>query len=112
MSDYFGATLVKEKLDVYGKLKGFDLVNTEHRIVGDFKHFKYKGPANCEMSDIIKYVWLMEKLERYTGVKWRKIIVGAGNERIFETFARRNNPWLEDIEIYFITENWQVKRIR
>lgn len=33
-------------------------------------------------------------------------------EKIFEAFARRYNPWLEDIEIYYITPSCQVVRIR
>jgi len=112
MSLELGVPLYKEKIDIYGKPKEFDLVNIGHRIVGDFKHFRYKGSAEAEMSNLAEYVWLMEKLEKYTSVKWRKIIVGAGNENTFERFARRYDPWLEDVEIYFITPRRKVIRIR
>lgn len=112
MSQYIGVPLYKEKLDINGKLKEFDLVNIERRIVGDFKHFRYRGPAMAEMSNIIEYIWVMEKLEKYTGVKWRKLIVGAGNRKTFETFARRYDPWLEDVEIYFIDRKYKVVKLR
>ena len=112
MSLELGVPLHKEKIDIYGKPKEFDLVNVRHRIVGDFKRFSYKGHAEAEMSNLAEYVWLMEKLEKYTGDKWRKIIVGAGNEKTFRNFARRYNPWLEDVEIYFITPRRKVVRIR
>lgn len=78
----------------------------------DFKHFRYTGPAIAEMSNIVEYIWVMEKLEKYTGSKWRKVIVGAGNKKTFQTFARRHNPWLEDVEIYFIEEDRKVTRLR
>ena len=111
MSSYLGIPLYKQRLDIYGKFKEFDLVNVEYRIVGDFKRFKYKGSAMAEMSNLVEYVWLMEKLEKYTNTQWRKIIVGADNSKTFETFARRYNPWLEDLEIYFITHDQKIIKI-
>ena len=88
------------------------MVSIVHKVIGGFKYLQYKGSAEAEMSNLAGYVWLMEKLEKYTGTKWRKVIVGAGNRKIFEAFARRYNPWLEDIEIYYITPSCQVVRIR
>jgi|GEM_PF-1473419 len=112
MSHHLGVPLYKKKLNINGKYKEFDLVNISHRIVGDFKNFKFRGQASAEISNMIEYIWVMEKLEKYTGTKWRKIIVGAGNRKTFETFARRYDPWLEDVEIYFIDKNGQVYKLR
>lgn len=112
MGRYLGVPLYKERLEINGKYKEFDLVNVAYRIVGDFKNFKYKGQAMAEMSNIIEYIWVMEKLEKYTGTKWRKIIVGAGNKKTFETFAKRYDPWLEDVEIYYITKEYKVIKLR
>ena len=112
MSSYLGIPLYKQRLNIFGKFKEFDLVNIEHRVVGDFKRFKYKGPAMAEMSNLVEYIWLMEKLEKYTNTQWRKIIVGAGNRKTFETFARRYNPWLGDLVIYFIMSDREVIRIK
>lgn len=112
MSNFLNVKLYKAKLDINGKLKEFDLVNEENRIVGDFKHFRYTGQAMAELSNIIECIWVMEKLEKYTQSKWRKIIVGAGNKKTFQTLARRYNPWLEDVEIYFIENNLTVVRLR
>ena len=49
---------------------------------------------------------------KYTRTKWRKIIVGAGNRKTFETFARRYDPWLEDVEIYFINNTGNIIKLR
>ena len=54
----------------------------------------------------------MEKLEKYTNTQGRKIIVGAGNRKTFETFARRYNLWLEDLEINFITLEQKIVKIK
>ncbi len=112
MSQYLGIPLYKKRLNINGKYKEFDLVNILYRIVGDFKNFKYKGQAMAEMSNIVEYIWVMEKLEKYTGTKWRKIIVGAGNRKTFETFARRYDPWLEDVEIYYIDSKHRIVKLR
>ncbi len=112
MSWYLGVPLYKERLEINGKYKEFDLVNIIHRIVGDFKNFKYKGQAMAEMSNIIEYIWVMEKLEKFTGTKWRKIIVRAGNRKTFEKFAKRYDPWLEDVEIYYIDNEHRVIKLR
>ena len=112
MSQYLSVPLYKERLEINGKYKEFDLVNVAYRIVGDFKNFKYKGQASAEMSNIIEYIWIMEKLEKFTGTKWRKIIVGAGNKKTFETFAKRYDPWLEDVEIYYIDNEHRVIKLR
>lgn len=113
ISEYLGMPLYKAKLNVCGKYKEFDIVNTGSRIVGDIKGFTFKGQvASAEYSNLIEYLFIMERLEKCTGEKWRKIIVGYGRRKIFEDFARRYNPWLEDLEIYFIEEDGSVRRIR
>ncbi|RLE49287.1 MAG: hypothetical protein DRJ31_05425 [Candidatus Methanomethylicota archaeon] len=112
MSEYLSIELYKARLNIRGKYKEFDLVNEKHGIVGDFKNLKFKGQASAEMSNIVEYVWLMEKLEHYTKKKWRKIIVGAGNKETFEKFAKKYDPWLNDLEIYFITSNHKILKIR
>ena len=66
----------------------------------------------AEMSNMIEYIWIMEKLEKYTGARRRKIIVGAGNRKTFETFVRRYNPWLEDVEVYYITQDHKIVKLR
>jgi len=112
ISEFLSIPLYKERIDIFGKLKEFDLVNIGYRVIGDIKGFTYSGPAAAEFSNIIEYVWLMEKLEKYTNVKWRKIIVGYGRREIFERFRKRYDPWLEDLEIYFIDEKLKVHKIR
>ncbi len=58
------------------------------------------------------YVCLMRKLEKRTGTKWKKFIVGAGRLKIFEDFVRRYRPWLpEDLEVYFIDGDGNVEKL-
>jgi len=112
MSESLGIPLTKQRLEIYGKYKEFDVVNVEHRIVGDVKKFDYEGDSPSGQMDFMsQHIRLMEKLEESTGKKWKKMIVGLGNRKVFETYARRNNPWLEDVEIYFI-DNGKVEKIR
>jgi len=112
LSSRLGIPLYKEDLKIFGKAKEFDLVNIKERIVGDVKRLTTKGVASAEEADMCKYVWLMEKLETSTGWEWRKIIVGVGWREIFERFARNYNPWLGNLEIYFIDEKGSLHNIR
>jgi hypothetical protein len=112
LSSCLGVPLHKENLEIFRKAKEFDLVNIKERIVGDVKRLTTKGVASAEEADMCKYVWLMEKLEASTGWKWRKIIVGAGWREIFERFARNYDPWLGNLEIYFIDEKGNIRKIR
>jgi hypothetical protein len=111
MSKFLDIQLSKQKRDICGKQKSFDLVNVEHRVVGDVKNLdpNYK---QGDVSNMCEYVWLMEKLEKYTRRKWRKMIVGFGNRKIFADYARLYDSWLSDVEIYFIDDEKKVHRIR
>jgi len=112
LSSLIGVPLHKEDLKIFGKAKEFDLVNIKGRIVGDVKRLTTKGVASAEEADMCKYVWLMEKLETSTGWHWRKIIVGVGWREIFERFARNYDPWLGNLEIYFMDEKGSLHKIR
>ena len=112
LSNLLGIPLYKDDLKIFGKPKEFDLVNIKTRIVGDVKRLTTKGVASAEEADMCKYVWLMEKLEASTGWKWRKIIVGVGWREIFERFARNYDPWLGNLEIYFMDEKGNIHKIR
>jgi len=113
LSKFLGIRLVKEKLSIFGKEKEFDLVNIDARIVGDIKSYGYSGDTpSAEFSALCEYVWLMEKLEESSGSKWRKIIAGSGNEKIFKRYAKNYHPWLGDVEIYFISDKGKIQKIR
>lgn len=113
MSKFLDIPLTKQRFEIYGKRKEFDVANVEHEIVGDVKNLGYKGSSpSAQMEFMSEHIWLMEKLEASTGKKWRKMIVGLGNRQIFETYKRRYDPWLGDVEIYFIDDEDKVHKIR
>ena len=112
MEKHLSVKLEKRKLNIFGKYKEFDLVNVEEAIVGDIKCYTFKGHPTAEFSAISEYIWLMEKLEQSSGRKWRKFIVGLGNREIFEKYVKLYNPWLGDVEIYFIDENKNLEILR
>jgi len=113
MSRFFGIPLSKEKLSIFGKEKEFDIVNIEAKMVGDIKSYTYSGATpSAEFSTLCEYVWLMEKLEESSGIKWRKILVGSGNRDTFKKYAKNYHPWLGNVEIYFVDEKGEVQKIR
>lgn len=113
IASYLGIKLGPGAVLINGKPKRFDLLNEAERVVGDIKVFTYEGPVPAaEHDNLFVYVCLMEKLERYTGSKWRKLIVGAGRRKTFEDFIRRYRPWLpEDLEVYFVDSNGNIERL-
>ncbi len=113
ISSYLGLELRPGAVLINGKAKRFDLLNEVEHVVGDIKVFTFKGPVPAaEHDNLFVYICLMEKLERYTGTKWRKLIVGAGRRKIFEDFVRRYRSWLpEDLEVYFIDASGNVERL-
>ena len=113
MEKYLGVKLEKRRLNIFGKYKEFDLVNVEDAIVGDVKYYTFKGAIpSAQFSAISEYVWLMEKLEQSSGRKWRKFIVGLGNRSTFEKYVKIYNPWLGDVEIYFIDDDGKLEVLR
>lgn len=112
MSEFLDIQLTKEKLEIFGKQKEFDLVNREHRTVGDIKRPEYRGIPSGVKDSISRDIWLMEKLEASTGEAWKKIIVGWGNRKIFDSYADNYDLWLGDVEIYFIDNEEKVHKIR
>ena len=104
---------VHRRIEISGKMQEFDLVNEEAKIIGDVKRYVTKTSSpTAEIDRMSAYVWFTEKLESSTKRKWRKIIVGFGNRKIFETYSRRYDPWLGEVEIYFIDDNERIHRIR
>jgi len=60
MSKFLGIPLTKQRLEICGKLKGFDLVNVEQGIVGDVKDFGHKGDSSSAQMEVLKpsaYHW-------------------------------------------------------
>ena len=112
MSELLGVPLTKKKLNIFGIQQEFDLVNERAKIVGDVKLYETKTSSpTAEIDRISAYIWFMEKLELSSKSKWRKIIVGFGNRKIFQNYKKRYGAWIKDVEIYFIDENDKVHKI-
>jgi hypothetical protein len=110
MSSRLGIALTGQEVSTLNKEKKFDLVNIDSKIIGDAKYIMHS--AQSEKDNVSAYVWLMEKLERATEEKWRKIIIGGGSREFFTTYAREYDPWLQDVEIYYLSDDGRIEEIR
>ena len=111
MSDFLGVPLIKKFPEICGKEKEFDLVNTEHQIVGDVK-IPTRSSARGVEDSICRDIWLMEKLEKSTRRRWRKMIVGGHNRKFFENYVNKFDVWLGNVKIYFIDGKGEVHTLR
>jgi len=54
MKSNFGVNLEKDRLNIFGKYREFDLVNIEHTVVGDIKFLPVK--ASAQFSTCYEYI--------------------------------------------------------
>ncbi|MEM3245563.1 MAG: hypothetical protein QXN16_02235 [Candidatus Micrarchaeaceae archaeon] len=101
--------LNKGNVSIKGKNKSFDLVNKDKKIVGDIKFYSMpeSGSPSAKFSTLNEYAWLMQKLNG-----WRKIFVIGVNEELIETYIKRFDKWLGDIEIYHCSIDGKLTRKR
>lgn len=115
MEEELGVRLPSGRLDVGGKLKNFDLVNEPQRIVGDVKNYKTTSGGNrpsAKFSVLNEYVWLMERLERFDGCKWRKLLVVGEDARMAKNYVNEFGALLGDVEVYLFVRGRGPERIR
>ena len=63
MSQLLGVSLMKKKLEIFGRMQEFDLVNEQEKIVGDVKRYVTKTTSpTSEIDRMSAYVWFMENL--------------------------------------------------
>jgi len=106
-----GTPLPEGSLDINGKRKRFDLVNAEHKVVGDVKFYKNTAGGNipsAKRSTINEYVWLLQKLPE----DWRKFIVIGEDLAMAQKYVDDFSPWLEDVEILFFKRPDQLTYLR
>lgn len=109
-----GCKLSNRKLNITGKDKNFDLVNRDKRIVGDIKHYSMTKGGNipsAKFSTLNEYAWLMQRLEISTNQKWKKIFVIGADKSLVEKYIEMYGKWLDDIELYYCSENGKINRI-
>ncbi len=110
-----GCILSNGKVNITGKVKDFDLVNIDEKIVGDIKHYKRTESGNnpsAKFSTLNEYVWLMQRLEQSQKVKWRKILVVGEDLKMLQTYVHRYGAWLDDIQIYYCSNDGSLTKIR
>jgi len=69
---------------------------------GEKRDFSLRLTPSAEFSALYEYVWLMEKLEESSD----------SNRKIFERYAKNYHPWLGDVEIYFVSDEGEIQKIR
>ena len=100
---------------INGKIKNFDLVNQDKRIVGDIKNYKITEGGNrpsAKFSILNEYAWLMQLLEKYDGHKWKKLFVIGEDIEMVKHYVKEFDKWLEDIEVYFFSSSFGLKKMR
>ena len=110
-----GCKLNNGKLNITGKDKNFDLVNENKRIVGDVKHYSMTKGGNipsAKFSTLNEYAWLMQRLERSTNLKWKKIFVIGADKPLVKKYIKTYGKWLDDIEVYYCSERGEINRIK
>jgi len=103
------------KVNINGKYKNFDLVNSQKKVVGDVKNYKTTAGGNrpsAKFSTLNEYVWLMQLLEQFNGNKWKKLFVIGEDLEMVKKYIREFERWLGDIEFYYYSEETGIKKIR
>ena len=115
IEEKIGIQLSSEKVNINGKFKNFDLVNVENKVVGDVKHYKTTSGGNrpsAKFSTLNEYVWLMQLLEKFDKVKWKKLFVVGEDIEMIKKYIIELEKWLGDIEFYYYSENTGIEKIR
>jgi hypothetical protein len=110
-----GIQLPSEKVNINGKFKNFDLVNSKNKVVGDVKHYKTTAGGNrpsAKISILNEYVWIMQLLEKFENTKWRKLFVVGEDMNMIKKYIVEFEQWLGDVEFYYYSEKTGIKKIR
>ena len=54
----------------------------------------------------------MQLLEKYTGNKWRKLLIIEEDYKMTRQYATEYDKWLGDTEIYFFARKSGLQKIR
>ena len=103
------------KVNINGKYKNFDLVNLENKVVGDVKNYKTTSGGNrpsAKFSVLNEYVWLMQLLEKFDNIKWKKLFVVGEDLDMIKQYIKEFDKWLDDIEFYYYSEQKGISQIR
>ena len=103
------------KVNINGKYKNFDLVNLENKVVGDVKNYKTTSGGNrpsAKFSVLNEYAWLMQLLEKFDNIKWKKLFVVGEDLDMIKQYIKEFDKWLDDIEFYYYSEQKGISKIR
>ena len=111
-----GVNLDAGKIDINGKEKSFDILNGGEKIVGDVKNYRTTRGGNrpsAKFSALNEYCWQMGLVEKFgSSGKWRKLFVIGEDKDMLLQYVKEFDPWLDDIEFYYLSYAEGIDRIR
>lgn len=108
MSKHFSKDLYPQKIKDVPKL--FDLVSTDHSVVGDAKYLTMVGGISippAKFATIAEYVWLLEKINAKN-----KFLVFGNDKRVPLEWLKRYGNIVSDVEFYFIDSDNNLKKLK
>ena len=66
---------------------------------------------SAKFSTLNEYAWLMQRLERSTNHRWRKVFVIGIDKSLVEKYIKTYEKWLDDIEVYYCSKSGKISRI-
>jgi len=111
ISDHFGVDLQDIGLNIDGKTKRLDLVNTVAKYAGDVKFYKNTAGGNipsAKRSTMNEYVWILQKLPD----DWTKFIVIGEDYEMASKYVNDFEPWLRDVDILYFERPDKIISLR
>jgi hypothetical protein len=103
-SDFFGVELKKRKVPSVPKV--FDMVSSDHTIVGDAKYWNWKPNRQGQSATITEYVWLLEKV-----VAKEKFLVFGKDRKFPSKWLEKYNNLIKDIKFYFMDNDGNLEQL-
>jgi hypothetical protein len=100
-----------ELVNINGKSKKFDFVDSKNKIVGDCKYYCFTKSGNrpsAKFSTLNEYVWLLQKLPQ----DWRKFIVIGKDEKLVKKYVDEYTVWLNEVTIFYSDGKNKLKIIK
>ena len=111
ISKHMNVELQNIALNIDGKRKKLDLVNTQLKYAGDVKFYKNTAGGNipsAKRSTMNEYVWILQKLPD----DWTKFIVIGEDYEMAKKYVDDFEPWLGDVDILYFERPNKIISLR